>query len=235
MRVSFCVYLYVAKTLTRCDYPKRLQSSQAGGVGGGWYDEGKYSYGGDKERRGLMSWAGQLLSGAVGILKRIPKASVLFILKFVAAGLVVWASAFFGRKAWREHQERQLKAPKFAVYLQNGCRGEAISFTRSQGEDMSRARLAGLGYAMCKFEFAESKMNANDMVRSVRVEAGVNLQLYEHCSGPARTMVQGQDGSRRWSGPHQPLSKGIEGHKCVHHFCACTSLGALVAHDSSAY
>jgi len=213
--------LVVGGMLTNRFYPQCLQSSQGGGAGGGWYDEGKYSYGGDKERRGVLTRAAQLLSGTasgtVGILKGLHLATVILLLKLVVAGLLLWAGAFFGRKAWREHHERQLKTPRFAVYLQNGCRGEAIPFTKSQGEDMSRAKLAGLGYPMCKFEFPESKMNANDMVRSVRVEAGVDLQLYEHCSGPARTMVQGQDGSRRWSGPHQPLSNGIEGHKCVLH------------------
>lgn len=160
-----------------------------------------------------MSRLGVIMAGASKCLRSLPVPPPAAVLKLGFVVLIVWAVPFYGHKAWVDHQEKLSTAPKFSIYLRNGCKGESISFTRSQGSDLAPARLSGFGYEMCKFDFPESKLNANDAVRSIRVEAGVNLELYEHCSGPARTSVEQQDGTRKTVGPHQPLSKGIEGNK----------------------
>jgi hypothetical protein len=42
-------------------------------------------------------------------------------------------------------------------------------------------------------------------VRSVRVEPGERVELYEHCSGPMRLERQ-PDGTQRYSGQHDPIA-----------------------------
>jgi len=183
------------------------QKKGGGSSGNGWYEQKGYA--GDKDRRGFLA---KVLACFKSV--PLPPMKVVFVLSFIAA------CAYGSVAMYRHLVKRAELAPKAWLYLNNGCRGDNIPLTLHEGMDLRQQRSTGRGYKLCEMSFPHD-LNANDAVRSIRVQKGFEVFLYEHCTGPFKTMVTDSKGARRNAGPFQPLSEAVKGGRF---FSACTDL-----------